>query len=92
MVLAVVFLCWVGVVGVSASDDICCIPLTFKVHGMAVPTFDFGGDSVHSLDHFHKGDGDTSCEEVDESVLISDFTKGNVVFELGDIISKWQGF
>ena len=52
-----------------------------------VPFVDRGGDSVHSVDSFHERGGDPSQEEVDEGVFMGDFAKGNMVFELGDIIS-----
>ena len=52
-----------------------------------VPFVDRGGDSVHSIDSFHERGGDPSREEVDEGVFMGDFTEGDMVFELGDIIS-----
>ena len=52
-----------------------------------VPFVDRGRDSVHSVDSFHERGGDPSREEVDEGVFMGDFAEGNVVFELGDIIS-----
>ena len=54
---------------------------------LSIPFVDCGGDSVHSVDLFHEKGGDPSREEVDEGVFMGDFTKGDVVFELGDIIS-----
>ena len=56
----------------------------------SVPAIDHGGYSVHSVDLFHKGGGDSSREEIDEGVLVGDFTEGDVVFELGDVVSKWK--
>ena len=53
----------------------------------SVPFVDHGGDSVHSVDSFHEGGGDPPQEEVDEGVFVGNFAEGNVVFELGDIIS-----
>ena len=53
-----------------------------------VPIVDRGGDSVHSIDSFHERGRDSSREEVDEGVFVSDFAKGDVVFELGDVVSK----
>ena len=55
-----------------------------------VPIVDRGGDSVHSVDSFHKRGRDTSQEEVDEGVFMGDFAKGDVVFELGNVISQWE--
>ena len=52
-----------------------------------VPFIDCGGDGVHSVDSFHERGGDSPREEVDEGIFMGDFTKGDVVFELGDIIS-----
>ena len=52
-----------------------------------VPIVDCGGDSVHSVDSFHERSGDSSRKEVDEGVFMGNFAKGDVVFELGDIIS-----
>ena len=52
-----------------------------------VPIVDCGGDSVHSVDSFHERGGNSSREEVDESIFMGDFAKGDIVFELGDIIS-----
>ena len=55
-----------------------------------VPFIDCGGDGVHSIDSFHERGGDPSREEVDEGVFMGDFAEGDVVFELGDIISLWE--
>ena len=52
-----------------------------------VPFVDRGGDSVHSVDLFHERGRDPSREEVDEGVFMGDFAEGDMVFELGDIIS-----
>ena len=52
-----------------------------------VPIVDRGGDSVHTIDPFHERGGDSPRKEVDEGVFMGDFAKGDVVFELGDIIS-----
>ena len=52
-----------------------------------VPFIDRGGDSVHSVDSFHERGRDPSREEVDEGVFMGDFAEGDMVFELGDIIS-----
>ena len=46
----------------------------------------------HGIDPLHERNGDSSFKEVDECILIGDLTEGNVVLELGDIISEWQGF
>ena len=56
----------------------------------SVPATDHGRRSVHTIDSFHKGGGDSSREEVDEGVFMGDFAEGNVVFELGDVVSKWK--
>ena len=55
-----------------------------------VPFVDCGGDSVHPIDSFHKRGGDSPRKEVDEGVFMGDLAKGDVVFELGDIISQWE--
>ena len=52
-----------------------------------VPIVDCGGDRVHPIDSFHERGWDSPREEVDEGVFMGDFTKGDVVFKLGDIIS-----
>ena len=52
-----------------------------------VPFIDRGGDSVHPVDSFHEGGRDSSREEIDEGIFVGDFTEGDMVFELGDIIS-----
>ena len=44
--LVIILLCWVRVVRMSASDGICCIPLSFEVHGTGIPIFDCGGDTM----------------------------------------------
>ena len=54
---------------------------------LGVPFVDCGGDGVHSIDSFYERGSDSSREEVDEGVFMGDFAKGNMVFELGDIIS-----
>ena len=53
----------------------------------SVPAANHGRYSVHTVDSFHKRGGDSSQEEVDEGVFMGDFAEGDVVFELGDIIS-----
>ena len=52
-----------------------------------VPFVDCGGDSVHPIDSFHERGGDPSQEEVDEGIFMGDFAEGDMVFELGFIIS-----
>ena len=58
--------------------------------GSSVPVANCGGDSVHSIDSFHEGGRDSSQEEIDEGVFVGDFAEGDVVFELGDVISEWE--
>ena len=53
----------------------------------SIPFGECGGDGVHSVDSFHERGGDSSQEEVDEGVFMGDFAEGDMVFELGDIIS-----
>ena len=55
---------------------------------LSVPAVNRGRYSVHTVDSFHKGGGDSSREEVDKGVFMGDFTEGDVVFELGDVVSK----
>ena len=55
--------------------------------GSGVPFIDRGGDSVHPVDSFHEGGRDSSREEIDEGIFVGDFAEGDMVFELGDIIS-----
>ena len=52
-----------------------------------IPVVNFGRDCIHAIDSFHEWDGDSSREEVYEGIFMSDFAKGNIVFELGDVIS-----
>ena len=92
VILIVVLSCGVMVVRVSVGNSVCCIPLGFEVHGMRVPVFKCGGNSVCGIESFHERDWDSSCEEVDKGVLLCDFAKSNVVFELGGIISEWKIF
>ena len=49
----------------------------------SVPAANRGRYSVHTVDSFHKGGGDSPQEEVDEGVFMGNFAEGNVVFELG---------
>ena len=58
--------------------------------GPSVPAVNCGRYSVHTVDLFHKGGGDSSQEEVDEGAFMGDFAEGDVVFELGDVVSKWK--
>ena len=53
----------------------------FEVESLLVPFFHGGWDSVHGVDPPHELGGDSSGEEVDQDVLISDSTEGGVVFE-----------
>ena len=53
---------------------------------LSVPAINHGRYSVHTVDSFHKGGGDSSREEVDEGVFMGDFAEGDVVFELGDVV------
>ena len=55
-----------------------------------IPVVDCGGDSVHSVDSFHEGGWDSSQQEVDEGVFMGDFAEGDMVFKLGDVVSKWK--
>ena len=55
---------------------------------LSVPFVDCGRDGVHSVDSFHERGGDPSQEEVDEGIFMGDFAEGDVVFELGDVVSK----
>ena len=52
-----------------------------------VPFVDCGGDSVHPVDSFHERSRDSSRKEVDEGIFVGDFAKGDIVFELGNVIS-----
>ena len=52
-----------------------------------VPIVDCGGDGVHPIDSFHERGRNSSREEVDEGIFMGDFAEGDIVFELGDIIS-----
>ena len=92
MVLGVVLLGWIQVVGTFVGDGISLVPLGLEVHGMSAPISNFGGDSVYGIYPLYKRYGDSSQEEIDEGILISDFTKGNMIIELGDVVSEWQGF
>ena len=56
----------------------------------SVPATNHGRHSVHTVDSFHKRGRDSSQEEVDEGVFMGDFAEGDVVFELGDVVSKWE--
>ena len=60
------------------------------MNGTSIPIIDLGGYSVHAVDPFHEGGRDVSQEEVDEGVFVGDFAEGDMVLELGDIISEWE--
>ena len=47
---------------------------------------------VHGIDPLYEGNRDSSCKEINEGIFVSDFTEGDVVFELGDVISEGWGF
>ena len=87
LMVGVVSLDWVGIVGFLWSDGIRSVPLSFEVDSSGVLFVDRGGDSVHSIDSFHEVGRDSSWEEIDEGIFVGDFAKGDMVFELGDIIS-----
>ena len=55
-----------------------------------VPIIDCSRDSVHPIDLFHERGRDSPREKVDEGIFMGDFTEGDMVFELGDIISQWE--
>ena len=57
---------------------------------LGVPVVNRGGDSVHPVDSFHERGGDSPREEVDEGVFVGDFAAGDMVLELGDVVSKWK--
>ena len=61
-----------------------------KMDSTSIPVINFGGDSIHAIDSFHERSRYTSQEEVDESVLVGDFTESYMVFELGNVISEWE--
>ena len=75
---------------VSVSDSVSFIPLSLEVNGPFVPFFDGGGDSVHGMNSPHDGGRNSPQEEIDEVIIIVDFTEGSVVFELGYISPKVQ--
>ena len=60
LVVGVVSLDWVWVVGFLGSDGICSVPLGLEVDGMSIPFINLGGYSIHTVDSFHEGSGDTS--------------------------------
>ena len=60
--------------------------------GSGVPLANCGGYSVHAIDPLHEGGRDSSQEEVDEGVFVGDFVKGDMIFELGDVVSKSERF
>ena len=61
-------------------------PDLFEMEGLLVPFFHGGWDGVHGVDPSHKLGRDSSGKEIDQDVLISDSTKGSVVFELRDVV------
>ena len=54
----------------------------------SVPFINHGRYSVHTIDSLHEGGRDSSREEINEGVFMGDFAEGDVVFELGDVVSK----
>ena len=90
MVVGVVSLCGVGVVGVFLGNGVSRFPLGFEVNCTGIPVVNLGGDSIHSINSLHECYWDTSQEEIDKSVFMGNFTEGDMVFELRDIISEWE--
>ena len=72
----------------SFCNHISPFPLGFELGGSDIPVFYLCGDGVHSIDSFHERGGNSSREEVDQGVFVSDFADGYLVFELRYIISK----
>ena len=56
------------------------------MNGSCIPFFNGGGYGVHRVDSFYEGSGNALREEVDECIIIVDFTEGCVVLELGYVI------
>ena len=61
-------------------------PDLFEMEGLLVPFFHGGWYDVHGIDPSHKLGRDSSGEEIDQDVLISDSTEGGVVFEFRDVV------
>ena len=89
MTMGVVFLNGVGVVRLFVGDCISSVPLGFKMNSTGVPIINFSGDSVHGIDLFHEGNGDSSRKEVDEGIFMGNFTKGDMVLELRHVVPRW---
>ena len=73
---------------VCSSDNLWFFPLGFEVDSSFVPFLNGSWYSVHRADFFHEGSRDSSRKEVDECIIIVDFTEGCIVFELRYVISK----
>ena len=73
--------------GFFASDSVCPVPLHFEIDSPCISIIDSSGDHVHSVDSFYKRWWETSRKEVDKSVFMSDFADGDLVLELGNVVS-----
>ena len=82
----------VGVIGFFMGNGLSSFPLSFKVNCMGVPIINLSWGDVHGIDLFHERNRGSSRKEIDEGIFMGDFTKGNIVFELGNVISKWKTF
>lgn len=60
-------------------DIVCFFPNMFEVEGLDVPLFHSGWDSVHWVNSFHDLGGDPLWEEVNECILILNFTKCGII-------------
>ena len=78
----------VQIVGFLMGNGICHFLLGFEVNGFFIPFHDCGRDLVCGVDSFHERNQDSSRKEVDECIIIGDFTKSHVALELGNIVSK----
>ena len=67
------------------GNDIGFVPLGLEMNCFFVPINDCGWDLVHGINYFHEGDWDSPRKEVNECIIICDFTKSGVAFELGDL-------
>ena len=77
--------------GVLLGDFVGTFPLGLEGNGFFIPAVDGGGDSVHRHNTTHEGRRDASREISNEDILVSDFCKGGVILEVGDVFDEGWG-
>ena len=86
--VVMIFLGWIRAIGFASCNSVHFFPLGLEVNSSCIPSLNGGGYGVHGVDSSYEGGWNSSRKEVDEHIIVIDFTEGCVVFELGYVIPK----